>query len=92
MEKRSEEKISRVENDSGISVVSVEKKQEVVFENDKIETQEQMVESLVEDKDGTVDEKLDENFSEKVDEKLEEKLERPMRENVSIPKIDQPLS
>jgi hypothetical protein len=92
MEKRSEEKISRVENDSGISVVSVEKKQEVVFENDKIETQEQMVESLVEDKDGTVDEKLDENFSEKVEDKSEEKLERPMRENVSIPKIVQPLS
>jgi hypothetical protein len=92
MEKRSEEKISRIENDSGVSVVSVEKKQEVVFENDKTETQEQMVESLVEDKDGTVDEKLDENFSEKVDDKLEEKLERPMRENVSIPKIVQPLS
>ena len=92
MEKRSEEKISRVENDSGISVVSVEKKQEVVFENDKIETQEQMVESLVEDKDGTVDEKLDENFSEKVEDESEEKLERPMRENVSIPKIVQPLS
>ena len=92
MEKRSEEKISRVENDSGVSVVSVEKKQEVVFENDKIETQEQMVESLVEDKDGTVDEKLDENFSEKVEDESEEKLERPMRENVSIPKIVQPLS
>lgn len=92
MEKRSEEKISRIENDNGVAVVSVEKKQEVVFENDKTETQEQIVDSLVENKDGMADEKLDGNFGEKVDDKSEEKLERPMRENVSIPKIVQPLS
>ena len=92
VEKKSEEKISRIENDNGVAVVSVEKRQEVVFENDKTETQEQIVDSLVEDKDGTVDEKLDGNFSEKVEDKSEEKLERPMRENVSIPKIVQPLS
>ena len=92
MEKRSEEKISRIENDSGVSVVSVEKKQEVVFENDKTETQEQMVESLVENKNGMANEELGEKIGEKTDDKLEEKLERPMRENVSIPKIVQPLS
>jgi hypothetical protein len=34
---KSEEKISRIENDNGVAVVSVEKKQEVVVETAKSE-------------------------------------------------------
>lgn len=78
---KSEEKISRIENDNGMAVVSVEKKQEVVVETAKNEDQEPITEWLIE------------NNEEKLEEKLEEKVpERPMREGVTIPKIVQPLS
>ena len=78
---KSEEKISRIENDNGVAVVSVEKKQEVVVETAKDENQEPIAEWLVENKE------------EKLEEKPEEKVpERPMRESVNIPKIVQPLS
>lgn len=78
---KSEEKISRIENDNGVAVVSVEKKQEVVVETAKDENQEPIAEWLVENKE------------EKLEEKPEEKTpEKPMRESVNIPKIVQPLS
>ena len=78
---RSEEKVSRIENDNGIAVVSVEKKQEVVLETMGNENQEEVTEWLTE------------NNEEKLEEKPEEKIpERPMRESVTIPKIVQPLS
>ena len=79
---RSEEKVSRIENDEGIAVVSVEKKQEVVVETTNNEVQEENPEWLVE------------NNEEKLEEKPEEEKtpERPMRESVTIPKIVQPLS
>jgi hypothetical protein len=41
---KSEEKISRIENDNGIAVVSVEKKQEVVVETTNNEDQEENME------------------------------------------------
>ena len=78
---RSEEKVSRIENDNGIAVVSVEKKQEVVLETMGNENQEEATEWLTE------------NNEEKLEERPEEKIpERPMREPVTIPKIVQPLS
>jgi hypothetical protein len=40
---KSEQKISRIENDNGVAVVSVEKKQEVVVETNN-DNQEQMAE------------------------------------------------
>ena len=78
---KSEEKISRIENDNGVAVVSVEKKQEVVVETAKAEEENEMTEWLVE------------NTEEKLEEKTEEKIpEKPMKETVTIPKIVQPLS
>jgi hypothetical protein len=72
---KSEEKVSRIENDNGVAIVEVAKK-EVVVETSKDEN-----------------EALIENTEEKVEDKLEEKVsDRPMRENVTIPKIVQPLS
>jgi len=86
---KSEEKISRIENDNGVAVVSVEKKQEVVVETAKNENSEPIAEWLVENKE----EKSEETTEEKLEEKIEEKVpEKPMRENVSIPKIVQPLT
>ena len=86
---KSEEKISRIENDNGVAVVSVEKKQEVVVETAKSEENQPIVEWLVENKE----EKSEETIEEKLEEKAEEKIpERPMRESVTIPKIVQPLS
>jgi hypothetical protein len=41
---KSEEKISRIENDNGVAVVSVEKKQEVVVETAKNENPEPIAE------------------------------------------------
>lgn len=73
---RSEEKVSRIENDNGV-VVAVEKKQEVVLEKLDNEDQDKIAEWLVENKE------------EKSEEKTSDK---PMRESVSIPKIVQPLS
>lgn len=86
---KSEEKISRIENDNGVAVVSVEKKQEVVVETAKNENPEPIAEWLVENNE----EKLEEKVEEKLEENPEEKTpERPMRENVTIPKIVQPLT
>ena len=86
---KSEEKISRIENDNGVAVVSVEKKQEVVVETAKNEDQGSIAEWLVENNE----EKLEEKIEEKPEENPEEKTpERPMRENVTIPKIVQPLT
>ena len=76
---KSEEKVSRVENAGEVSVVEVAKKQEVILQplNDEVEKN---VANEVENK-------------EEIEEKSEEKTsERPLRENVSIPKIVQPLS
>ena len=82
---KSEEKISRIENDNGVAVVSVEKKQEGVVERPNDGDQWQISEWLVENKE--------ENAENKTEEKTEEKIsERPMREGVTIPKIVQPLS
>ena len=76
---RSEEKVSRIENDNGVAVVSVEKKQEVVVEKIDDEDKEENAEWL-----------SNEN---KLEQKSEEKVpERPMRESVTIPKIVQPIS
>lgn len=78
---KSESKISRIENDNGVAVVSVEKKQEVVVETIDNEQQHDNAEWLLE------------NNEEKLEDKPEEKLpERPMRENITIPKIVQPIS
>ena len=77
---KSEQKISRIENDNGVAVVSVEKKQEVVVETNN-DNQEQMAEWLAENKEEKTEEKSGEKIS-----------ERPMRESVNIPKIVQPLS
>ena len=86
---KSEEKISRIENDNGVAVVSVEKKEEVVVETSKSEENQPIAEWLVENKE----EKSEETIGEKLGEKSEEKIpERPMRESVTIPKIVQPLS
>ena len=86
---KSEEKISRIENDNGVAVVSVEKKQEVVVETAKSEESQPIAEWLVENDE----EKSEETIAEKLEEKTEEKIpERPMRESVTIPKIVQPLS
>ncbi len=82
---KSEEKISRIENDNWVAVVSMEKKQEVVVESLKNEDQEKLVEWLVTNKSEDSGEKVEENLVEKIP-------ERPMRESVSIPKIVQPLS
>ena len=77
---KSEERVSRIENDNGIAIVEVEKKTEVVVESWDAENSE--------DKIATVGES-----EEKAEEKLEEKSsEKPMRESVSIPKIVQPVS
>jgi len=73
---KSEEKVSRIENDNGVSIVEVAKK-EVAAETNNDESNK----SLIENKD------------EKMGDKSEEKAsDRPMRENVTIPKIVQPLS
>jgi len=86
---KSEEKISRIENDNGVAVVSVEKKQEVVVETAKSEENQPIAEWLVENDE----EKSEETIAENLEEKTEEKIpERPMRESVTIPKIVQPLS
>ena len=86
---KSEEKISRIENDNGVAVVSVEKKQEVVVETAKSEESQPIAEWLVENDE----EKSEETIAENLEEKTEEKIpERPMRESVTIPKIVQPLS
>ena len=77
---KSEQKISRIENDNGVAVVSVEKKQEVVVETNN-DNQEQIAEWLAENKEEKPSEKSGEKIS-----------ERPMRESVNIPKIVQPLS
>lgn len=76
---RSEEKVSRVENAGDVSVVEVAKKQEVILQPLNNEVQENIVNGVGE--------------KEEVEEKIEEKIyEKPLRENVSIPKIVQPLS
>lgn len=77
---KSEQKFSRIENDDWVAIVKVEKKEERVVATDSNEIQNENMESLVE------------NAEEQLEEKSEEKVERPMRENVSIPKIVQPLS
>ena len=82
---RSEEKVSRIENDNGVAVVSVEKKQEVVVETAKNENSEGIAESLEENHEEKLEEKLEEIPEEKTP-------ERPMRENVTIPKIVQPIT
>lgn len=82
---KSEEKVSRIENDKGVAVVSVEKKQEVVVETTKNEESELITEWLVENND----ENAEENLEKKIEDKNSEKI---LRENVNIPKIVQPLS
>lgn len=73
---KSEEKVSRIENNNGVAIVEVAKKEVVVETN----------------KDGDT-EFLVENTEEEMEDKLEDKVsDRPMRENVTIPKIVQPLS
>ena len=75
---RSEEKVSRVENDGDVSVVEVAKKQEVILQplNDEVS-----------------EEITNEEGKQEIEEESEENLpEKPLRENVSIPKIVQPLS
>ncbi|MBQ5945403.1 hypothetical protein IJL65_03255 [bacterium] len=42
---RSEEKVSRIENDNGVSIVEVEKKTEVVVESGDAENEEENVEA-----------------------------------------------
>ncbi len=75
---KSEEKVSRIENNNGIAIVEVEKKTEVVVAQED-ETQKENTEK--------------EDWEEKLEEKLEDKSEeRPMRENITIPKIVQPLT
>ena len=76
---KSEERVSRIENQDGIAIVEVEKKHEVSVETWNNETAEETVEP----------EKLEEKPEEKKEEKLEE---RPMKETVTIPKIVQPLT
>ena len=75
---RSEEKVSRVENDCDVSVVEVAKKQEVILQPLNDEVNEEITNEVEE-----------ENTEEKSEEELSE---RPLRESVSIPKIVQPLS
>ena len=73
---KSEEKVSRIENDNWVAIVEVAKK-EVVVETNNDENNESLIE----------------NTEEKIEDKSEEKTsDRPMRENVTIPKIVQPLS
>ena len=80
---KSEEKVSRIENDEGIAIVEVEKKEEIVVETNKNEEEisGEQTESIEELPQNTEIEKKAENTS----------PERPMRENVSIPKIVQPI-
>ena len=78
---KTEEKVSRIENDNGVAIVEVEKKEEIIVETNNGENQNENTESLVQ------------NTEEKLEDKTEEKVpERPMRENVTIPKIVQPIS
>ena len=79
--KKSEEKVSRIENDEGVAIVEVQKKEEIVVET-KAEEQDEDIEGLPQDSEEKLEDKKEE----------EEKPARPMRENVSIPKIVQPLS
>lgn len=78
---KSEEKVSRIENDNGVAVVEVERKEELVVETNN---------------DGENDEwesESNNNVEEKLEEKVEEsKKEKVMKEPVSIPKIVQPLT
>ena len=76
---KSEERVSRIENDNGVSIVEVEKKTEVVVKSNDENPEENAAEP----------EKLEEKVEEKPIEKAEE---RPMKETVSIPKIVQPLT
>ena len=76
---KSEERVSRIENDNGVSIVEVEKKTEVVVQANNENTEENLAEP----------EKLEEKVEEKPEEKAEE---RPMKETVTIPKIVQPLT
>jgi len=76
---KSEERVSRIENDNGVSIVEVEKKTEVVVQSNDENPEENAAEP----------EKLEEKVEEKPIEKVEE---RPMKETVSIPKIVQPLT
>ena len=76
---KSEERVSRIENQDGIAIVEVEKKHEVSVETWNDKTAEETVEP----------EKLEEKPEEKIEEKSEE---RPMKETVTIPKIVQPLT
>lgn len=78
--KKSEEKVSRIENDEGVAIVEVQKKEEIVVET-KAEEQDEDIEELPQN----TEEKLE-------DKKEEDKPAKPMRENVSIPKIVQPLT
>lgn len=78
---KSEQKVSRIENDNWVAIVEVEKKEERVVETNNNEDQNENGESLVE------------NTEQKLEEKVEEKIpERSMKETVTIPKIVQPLS
>lgn len=76
---KSEERVSRIENQDGIAIVEVEKKHEVSVETWNNEAAEEVAEP----------EKLEEKPEEKKEEKSEE---RPMKETVTIPKIVQPLT
>ena len=78
---RTEEKISRVESDSGVAVVEVEKKEETIVETDKEENQEEVENSNL----GDVEEKLEDKSESK-------KKDKTMKEAVSIPKIVQPIA
>lgn len=73
---KSEEKVSRIENDNGVAIVEVAKKEVVVETN-----QNEEVEPSVENTEKIIGSKSEEKLSDK-----------PMRESVTIPKIVQPIS
>jgi len=76
---KSEEKVSRIENDNGVAVVEVERKEEIVVEANN-DNQEEDIET-------------NDVAEEKLEEKVEEpKKEKTMKETVSIPKIVQPIT
>ena len=78
---KTEEKVSRIENDNGVAIVEIEKKGEIIVETNNDEDQSENIESLVENTEEKLEDKSDEKDSEK-----------PVKETVTIPKIVQPLT
>lgn len=73
---KTEEKVSRIENDNGVAIVEVAKK-EVLVESNEDDNTEENAKSLVENPENKSEEKTS---------------DKPMRESVTIPKIVQPLT